>query len=107
MSAGAYDSIRSSYNRSQDAERWANDSALTKSSMVVQSAQTRHRTEHLLSTKKDDFNRKIAANKRAVGELSGRLQGLDMRKVNEKVGPDQYGHVALVFHQPALPDHVI
>lgn len=86
LSPGAYDSIRSSYNRSQDAERWANESALTKSSIVVQSAQTRHRTERLLNAKKDDFNRKNAANKRALGELSGRMQGLDMTKVNEKVG---------------------
>lgn len=87
LSPGAYDSIRSSYNRSQHAERWANESAITKSSIVVQSAHTRHRTERLLNAKKDDFNRKNAANKRALGDLSGRLQGLDMKKVNEKVGP--------------------
>lgn len=55
--------------------------------MVVQSGHTRHRTERLLTAKKDDFNRKNAANKRALGDLSGRLQGLDMKKVNEKVGP--------------------
>lgn len=55
--------------------------------MVVQSGHTRHRTERLLTAKKDDFNRKNAANKRALGDLSGRLQDLDMKRVNEKVGP--------------------
>lgn len=87
LSPGAYDSIRSSYSRSQDAERLANESAVTKSSIVVQSGRTRHRTEQLLTAKKDDFSRKNAANKRALGDLSGRLQGLDLKKVNEKVGP--------------------
>ncbi|CAF89550.1 unnamed protein product [Tetraodon nigroviridis] len=82
---GAYDSIRSSYSRSQDAERLANESAVTKSSIVVQSGRTRHRMEQLLTAKKDDFSRKNAANKRALGDLSGRLQGLDLKKVNEKV----------------------
>lgn len=86
FSTGAYDSILSSYNRSHDAERLANESAITKSSIVVQSGNTRRRTERLMSVKKDDFNRKNAANKRALGDLSRRLQGLDMKKVNEKVG---------------------
>lgn len=87
LSPGAYDSIRSSYDRSQDAERWANESATTQSSVVVRSGQTRRRTEQLLAAKKDNFSQKNAANKRALGDLSGRLKGLDMKKVNEKVGP--------------------
>lgn len=83
---GAYDSIRSSYNTSRDAERRANESTTTKPSTVSQSANTRRRTERLISAKKDDFNRKNAANKRALGELKTRAQGLDMKKLNEKVG---------------------
>lgn len=86
FSTGAYDSILSSYNRSRNAERLANESAITKSSVVVQSGNTRRRTEHLMTVKKDDFNRKNAANKRTLGDFSSRLQGLDMKKVNEKVG---------------------
>lgn len=86
FSTGAYDSILSSYNRSRDAERLANESAITKSSIVVQSGNTRRRTERLMTVKKDDFNRKNAANKRTLGDFSSRLQGLDMKKVNEKVG---------------------
>lgn len=82
---GAYDSIRSSYNTSRDAERRANESTTTKPSTVSQSANTRRRTERLISAKKDDFNRKNAANKRALGELKNRAQGLDMNKLNEKV----------------------
>lgn len=82
---GAYDSIRSSYNKSRDAERRANESTTTKPSTVSQSADTRRRTERLIAAKKDDFNRKNAANKRALGELSTKAQGLDMKKINEKV----------------------
>uniref|UniRef100_A0A8C4NQ25 Laminin, beta 2 (laminin S) n=1 Tax=Dicentrarchus labrax TaxID=13489 RepID=A0A8C4NQ25_DICLA len=82
---GAYDSIRSSYNKSRDAERRANESTTTKPSTVSQSADTRRRTERLIASKKDDFNRKNAANKRALGDLNARAQGLDMKKINEKV----------------------
>lgn len=45
----------------------------------------RRRTERLIAAKKDDFNRKNSANKRALAELSGRAQGLDLTRVNEKV----------------------
>lgn len=82
---GAYDSIRSSYNKSRDAERRANESTTTRPSTVSQSADTRRRTERLITTKKDDFNRKNAANKRTLGDLNVRVQGLDMKKINEKV----------------------
>uniref|UniRef100_A0A7N6BZT2 Laminin, beta 2 (laminin S) n=1 Tax=Anabas testudineus TaxID=64144 RepID=A0A7N6BZT2_ANATE len=83
--SGAYDSIRSSYNKSRDAERRANESTTTKPSTVSQSADTRRRTERLIAAKKDDFNRKNAANKRALGDLNTKAQGLDMKKINEKV----------------------
>uniref|UniRef100_A0A673CGK1 Laminin subunit beta-2-like n=2 Tax=Sphaeramia orbicularis TaxID=375764 RepID=A0A673CGK1_9TELE len=82
---GAYDSIRSSYNKSRDAERRANESTTTKPSTVSQSADTRRRTERLIAAKKDDFNRKNAANKRALGDLNARTQVLDIKKINEKV----------------------
>lgn len=87
LSTGAYDSILSSYNQSRNAERWANESVITKSSIVVQSGNTRYRTQRLMTMKKDDFNHKNAANKRTLGDFRNRLQGLDMKKVNEKVGP--------------------
>uniref|UniRef100_A0A673C8J1 Laminin subunit beta-2-like n=1 Tax=Sphaeramia orbicularis TaxID=375764 RepID=A0A673C8J1_9TELE len=83
--SGAYDSIRSSYNKSRDAERRANESTTTKPSTVSQSADTRRRTERLIAAKKDDFNRKNAANKRALGDLNARTQVLDIKKINEKV----------------------
>uniref|UniRef100_A0A3B3YPJ9 Laminin subunit beta-2 n=1 Tax=Poecilia mexicana TaxID=48701 RepID=A0A3B3YPJ9_9TELE len=82
---GAYDSIRSSHNMSRDAERRANQSTTTKPNTVSQSADTRRRTERLIAGKKDDFNRKSAANKRALGELKARAQGLDMKTLNEKI----------------------
>uniref|UniRef100_A0AAQ6A8Y0 Laminin, beta 2 (laminin S) n=1 Tax=Amphiprion ocellaris TaxID=80972 RepID=A0AAQ6A8Y0_AMPOC len=71
---GAYDSIRSSYNKSHDAERRANESTTTRPSTVSQSADTRRRTERLIAAKKDDFNRKNAANKRGLGDLNARAQ---------------------------------
>uniref|UniRef100_A0A665X2C9 Laminin subunit beta-2-like n=1 Tax=Echeneis naucrates TaxID=173247 RepID=A0A665X2C9_ECHNA len=77
--------LRSSYNKSQDAERRANESTTTTPSTVSKSAETRRRTERLISAKKDDFNRKNAANKRALGDLNNRAKGLDMKKLNEKV----------------------
>uniref|UniRef100_A0A8C7UGZ5 Laminin subunit beta-2 n=1 Tax=Oncorhynchus mykiss TaxID=8022 RepID=A0A8C7UGZ5_ONCMY len=82
---GAYESIRSSYNKSRDAERRANQSTTTTPSTVSQSADTRRKTERLISAKKDDFNRKNAANKRALGDLNAKAQTLDMKKINEKV----------------------
>uniref|UniRef100_A0A3P9JI64 Laminin subunit beta 2 n=1 Tax=Oryzias latipes TaxID=8090 RepID=A0A3P9JI64_ORYLA len=82
---GAYDSIRSSHNRSRDAERRANESTTTRPSTVSQSADTRRRTERLIAAKKDDFNRKNAANKRGLGDLNAKVQDLDMTRLNEKV----------------------
>ncbi|XP_061636801.1 laminin subunit beta-2 isoform X1 [Phyllopteryx taeniolatus] len=82
---GAYDSIRASYNKSLDAERRANESTVNRPSTVSQSADTRRRTERLISAKKDDFNRKNGANKRSLGELKTQVQDLDMQKINEKV----------------------
>uniref|UniRef100_A0A8C6TM75 Laminin, beta 2 (laminin S) n=1 Tax=Neogobius melanostomus TaxID=47308 RepID=A0A8C6TM75_9GOBI len=63
---GAYDSIRGSYDGSRNAERRANESTVTKPSVVSESADTRRRTERLISSKKDEFNRKNAANKGAM-----------------------------------------
>lgn len=82
---GAYDSIRSSYDRSRDAERRANQSTTSVPSTVSQSADTRRKTERLIEDRKDDFNRKNAANKRALADLNTKTQELDMKKINEKV----------------------
>ncbi|XP_061592828.1 laminin subunit beta-2 isoform X1 [Cololabis saira] len=82
---GAFDSIRSSYNVSRDAERRANASTVARPSTVSRSADTRRRTERLIAAKKDDFNRKNSANKRALGDLSVRAQELDLKTINEKV----------------------
>ncbi|KAI4871644.1 hypothetical protein NFI96_018573, partial [Prochilodus magdalenae] len=82
---GAYDSIRASYNKSWDAERRANQSTTDTPSTVSQSADTRKKTERLIAEKKDDFNRKNAANKRALSDLNAKAQGLDIKKINEKV----------------------
>lgn len=82
---GAYDSIRASYNKSRDAELRANQSTTDTPSTVSQSADTRKKTERLIAEKKDDFNRKNAANKRALTDLNAKAQGLDIKKLNEKV----------------------
>lgn len=38
-----------------------------------------------MAMKKDDFNRKNAANKRALADLKTKVQNLDIKKINEKV----------------------
>ncbi|TRY90633.1 hypothetical protein DNTS_003700 [Danionella cerebrum] len=82
---GAYDSIRASYNKSRDAEHRANRSTTDIPSTVSQSADTRKKTERLIGQKRDDFNRKNAANKRTLTDLNTKVQNLDMKKINEKV----------------------
>uniref|UniRef100_A0A8C2ICI1 Laminin, beta 2 (laminin S) n=1 Tax=Cyprinus carpio TaxID=7962 RepID=A0A8C2ICI1_CYPCA len=84
-SSGAYDSIRASYNKSRDAEHRANRSTTDIPSTVSQSADTRKKTERLIAQKRDDFNRKNAANKRTLTDLNAKAQNLDIKKINEKV----------------------
>uniref|UniRef100_A0A673LPH3 Laminin subunit beta-2-like n=1 Tax=Sinocyclocheilus rhinocerous TaxID=307959 RepID=A0A673LPH3_9TELE len=81
----AYDSIRASYNKSRDAEHRANRSTTDIPSTVSQSADTRKKTERLIAQKRDDFNRKNAANKRTLTDLNAKAQNLDIKKINEKV----------------------
>ncbi|XP_048872334.1 laminin subunit beta-2 isoform X1 [Brienomyrus brachyistius] len=82
---GAYDSIRSSYNKSREAERLAKLATTHVPSIVTQSADMRRKTERLMAAKKDDFNRKNAANKRALQDLAAKTHMLDLKKINEKV----------------------
>ncbi|XP_043298184.1 laminin subunit beta-2 [Cervus canadensis] len=82
---GAYDSIRQAHSLSAEAERRANTSALTVPSPVSSSADTRHRTEALMSARRDDFNRRHVANQRALGELSARTHALSLTGINELV----------------------
>lgn len=82
---GAYDSIQKSYEQSREAERKANDSTVATRSIVAQSASTRAKTEQLMSEKKNEFNRANAANRRALNDLSARVNLLDIKTVNEKV----------------------
>ncbi|XP_016138633.1 laminin subunit beta-2-like [Sinocyclocheilus grahami] len=82
---GAYDSIRASYNKSRDAEHRTNRSTTDIPSTVSQSAGTRKKTERLIAQKRDDFNRKNAANKRTLTDLNAKAQNLDIKKINEKI----------------------
>ncbi|MGH0140402.1 UNVERIFIED_CONTAM: hypothetical protein FKN15_011079 [Acipenser sinensis] len=82
---GAYDSIRSSFDKSRAAERRANESTVTTPSTVSQSGDTRRKTERLLAEKKNDFNKKNAANKRSLIDLAAKAETVDMKKINEKV----------------------
>lgn len=52
---------------------------------MSQSADTRKKTERLIAQKRDDFNRKNAANKRTLTDLNAKAQNLDIKKINEKV----------------------
>ncbi|XP_053325272.1 laminin subunit beta-2 [Spea bombifrons] len=82
---GAYDSIHESYTKSREAESLANASAIDVPSPVSDSAIIRQKTEKLMGQSRDDFNRKNAANRRALNDLSARAETLDTKKINEKV----------------------
>ncbi|RMB98930.1 hypothetical protein DUI87_24475 [Hirundo rustica rustica] len=82
---GAYDSIRQSYEESQEAERQADASTRAVPSPVSISAATRHRTEQLLASQRDAFNRHNAASRRALMDLAARAQALSLHPLNEKV----------------------
>ncbi|XP_058144289.1 laminin subunit beta-2 [Dasypus novemcinctus] len=82
---GAYDSIRHAHSQSAEAEHRANTSALAVPSPVSSSAATRQRAEVLMGAQREDFNRKHAANQRALGELSALTNTLSLTRTNELV----------------------
>ncbi|KAJ7416023.1 laminin subunit beta-2 [Pitangus sulphuratus] len=82
---GAYDSIRQFFGESREAERRADASTRAVPSPVSTSAATRHRTEQLLASHRDDFNRHNAASRRALMDLAERAQALSLQPLNEKV----------------------
>ncbi|KAM4651236.1 laminin subunit beta-2 [Discoglossus pictus] len=82
---GAYDSILQSHAQSREAEQKVNASAINVPSPVSDSAKTRENVEQLMTQKRDDFNRKNAANRRALNDLQVRVNSLDVKKINEKV----------------------
>uniref|UniRef100_UPI00398F4E43 laminin subunit beta-2 isoform X1 n=1 Tax=Pristiophorus japonicus TaxID=55135 RepID=UPI00398F4E43 len=82
---GAYDSIRSSYDQSCQAERTVNGSTVTFPSIISESAGTRRKTEVLIRTRNNDFIRKNAANRRALNDLAAKVQTLNLKNINEKV----------------------
>ncbi|KAG8435977.1 hypothetical protein GDO86_007172 [Hymenochirus boettgeri] len=82
---GAFDSIHQSYAQSREAERQANASTINIPSPVSDSGKTREKVEQLMTRKRDEFNRKNAANRRALNDLAAKTDTLDMKKINEKV----------------------
>ncbi|KAM6470530.1 laminin subunit beta-2 isoform 2-T2 [Liasis olivaceus] len=82
---GAHDSVQQSFVQSRDAERQANASTLAVPSPVSQSAASRRRTEHLMTSRREAFNRQNAANRRGLGDLLTRVRGLSLDQINEKV----------------------
>lgn len=85
FNTGAYDSIHQSYAQSRGAEQLVNNSVISVPSPVSDSAKTRDKTEQLIAHKRDDFNRKNAANRRALNDLKLRTDTLDLKNINEKV----------------------
>ncbi|ETE64464.1 Laminin subunit beta-1, partial [Ophiophagus hannah] len=81
----AYDSIHQSFVQSREAEHQANASTLAVPSPVSQSAASRRRTEHLMTSRREAFNRQNAANRRGLVDLSTRTRGLSLNLINEKV----------------------
>lgn len=83
---GAYDSIRQSHEESREAERQADASTRAMPSPISTSMATRHHTEQLLASRRDNFNRQNAASRRALMDLVARAQALSLHPLNEKVG---------------------
>ncbi|XP_063797170.1 laminin subunit beta-2-like isoform X2 [Pseudophryne corroboree] len=82
---GAYDSIHQSYAQSRAAEQLVNASSISVPSPVSDSAKAREKTEQLIIQKRDNFNRKNAANRRALNDLTAKTETLDLKNINEKV----------------------
>uniref|UniRef100_A0A670Z4W1 Laminin subunit beta-1 n=1 Tax=Pseudonaja textilis TaxID=8673 RepID=A0A670Z4W1_PSETE len=82
---GAYDSVYQSFVQSREAEHQANTSTLAVPSPVSQSAASRHRTEHLMTSRREAFNRQNAASRRGLVDLLTRTRGLSLDLINEKV----------------------
>ncbi|XP_078517952.1 laminin subunit beta-2 isoform X1 [Lissotriton helveticus] len=82
---GAYDSIRQSHAKSREAERQANASTLDVPSAVSDSANTREKANVVIGKKRDDFNKKNAANRKSLVDLTAKADMLDLKKINEKV----------------------
>ncbi|XP_040424475.1 laminin subunit beta-2-like [Cygnus olor] len=82
---GAFDSIRQSHRESQEAEQRADASTRAVPSPVSASAAMRRRTEQLLASRRDNFNRQNAANRRALTDLAARARELSLHPLNEKV----------------------
>ncbi|XP_067396984.1 laminin subunit beta-2 isoform X2 [Emydura macquarii macquarii] len=82
---GAYDSIRQSHAQSRAAERDASASSLAVPSAVSDSAAARRRSEQLMAGSRDAFNRRSAAQRRALADLAATVQTLHVNKISEKV----------------------
>ncbi|XP_041417679.1 laminin subunit beta-2 isoform X1 [Xenopus laevis] len=82
---GAYDSIQQSHAKSRQAEKQANNATSNVPSPVSHSAGTREKAQQLITHKRDDFNRKNAANRLALNDLAAKTDTLDIKKINEKV----------------------
>ncbi|XP_074861711.1 laminin subunit beta-2 isoform X2 [Carettochelys insculpta] len=82
---GAYDSVRQSHGQSREAERDANAASLAVPGVVSDSAALRRRAELLAARQRDDFSRRSAASRRALGEAAARAEALHLHRVNEKV----------------------
>lgn len=89
--SGAFDSIRQSHRESQEAEQRADASTRAVPNPVSTSAATRRRTEQLLASRRDNFNRQNAANRRALTDLAARARELSLHPLNEKVGRGDVG----------------
>lgn len=89
--SGAFDSIRQSHRESQEAEQRTDASTRAVPNPVSTSAATRRRTEQLLASRRDNFNRQNAANRRALTDLAARARELSLHPLNEKVGCGDVG----------------
>lgn len=82
---GALDSVRKYMQESEAAEARVNASISDPESLVEQSASLRNNTEAMMNETKEEFQRKQDEHTKALDDLAGQLETLDLSELSEKV----------------------
>lgn len=82
---GALDSVRKYMKESEAAEGRVNASISDRESPVEQSASLRNYTEAMMNETKEEFEKKQDEHTKALDNLAGQLETLDLSELSEKV----------------------
>lgn len=82
---GAIDSVKKYTQESEAAEARVNASISDPGSLVEQSALLRNHTESMMNETKEEFQKKQDEHTKALDNLAGQLETLDLSELSEKV----------------------